>query len=75
MQHLFYRTLDRRYPARDMQTIIKKILIDQSLCTPINIAVFIYGLGVLENKTLAKMNDELREKFVVIFTVSSIHTF
>jgi len=75
IQHLFYRALDRRYPARDVQTIAKKIFFDQTLCTPVNIAVFIYGLGILENKTLAKMNDELLEKFIVIFTVSAANQF
>jgi len=75
IQHMFYRALDRRYPARDLQTIVKKIFIDQSICTPINIAVFIYGLGILENKTWTTMNEELKEKFMVIFTVSYLIKF
>lgn len=69
-QHLFYSSLDKRYPARDMRTIAKKIFIDQSLCTPINIVVFLYGLGILENKTWNKMNEEFKNKFLVIFSVS-----
>lgn len=70
IQHLFYRSLDKRYPARDMRTIAKKLLIDQSLCTPVNIVVFLYGLGILENKTWDKMNEEFKNKFLVIFSVS-----
>lgn len=71
MQHLFYWSLDKRYPARDVYTIAKKILIDQTSCTPIGIAVFIYGLGLLEHKTWVKMNEEFKDKFFVIFLVSS----
>lgn len=74
MQYCFYRSLDKQYPARDMRTIAKKILIDQTLCTPINIAVFIYGLGLLENTSWAKMNEEFKHKFLVIFSVSYVNT-
>ncbi|VVC31596.1 Mpv17/PMP22 [Cinara cedri] len=69
MQYFFYRSLDKRYPAKDMRTIAKKIVIDQTLCTPMNIFVFIYGLGLLENTPWAKMNEEFRHKFLVIFSV------
>lgn len=58
-----------------MQIIAKKIFIDQTVCTPINIIVFIYGLGVLENKTLAKINEELKEKFIFIFAVSNTNMY
>lgn len=70
MQYVFYRSLDKRYPGRDMRTIVKKIFIDQTLCTPINIVVFIYGLGILENNPWAKMNEEFKHKCLVIFSVS-----
>lgn len=73
MQHLFYWSLDKRYPARDMLTIAKKILIDQTVCTPINIIVFIYGLGILENKTFAQINEEFKEKSLFIFSVSCVN--
>ncbi|XP_022167028.1 mpv17-like protein 2 isoform X2 [Myzus persicae] len=65
--HMFYRTLDNRYPARDAFTIAKKIFIDQTVCTPLNIVVFIYGLGLLEHKTLAEINEEFKDKCAMIF--------
>lgn len=70
MQHMFYQLLDKRYPTRDNLTIFKKIFIDQTVCTPINIAVFIYGLGILENKTFVSMNEEFKNKSLMIFLVS-----
>ncbi|CAH1716101.1 unnamed protein product [Aphis gossypii] len=69
VQHIFYRSLDNRYPARDSLTISKKLFIDQTLCTPLIIAVFIYGLGFLENKTLEKINEEFKDKCAMIFLV------
>lgn len=72
MQHLFYWSLDKRYPSRDIRTVVRKIIIDQSTCTPIGIAVFIYGLGILENKPWSKVHEEFLEKFLVIFSVSCI---
>jgi len=70
VQHIFYRSLDNRYPARDAFTIAKKILIDQTVCSPLNIAVFIYGLGFLEHKTLTEINEEFKDKCAMIFLVS-----
>ncbi|KAL4150052.1 hypothetical protein QTP88_003896 [Uroleucon formosanum] len=70
VQHVFYRSLDNRYPARDAFTIAKKIFIDQTVCTPLNIIVFIYGLGFLEHKTLAEINEEFKDKCAMIFLVS-----
>jgi protein Mpv17 len=69
VQHLFYRSLDNRYPARDAFTIAKKIFIDQTVCTPLNIVVFIYGLGFLEHKTFAEINEEFKDKCAMIFLV------
>uniref|UniRef100_A0A2S2R239 Mpv17-like protein 2 n=1 Tax=Sipha flava TaxID=143950 RepID=A0A2S2R239_9HEMI len=69
IQHFFYQLLDKRYPTRDNLTIFRKILIDQTVCTPINIAIFIYGLGILENKTFANMNEEFKNKSLMIFLV------
>lgn len=69
VQHIFYRSLDKRYPARDPLTISKKLFIDQTLCTPLIIAVFIYGLGFLEHKTLDKINKEFKDKCAMIFLV------
>ncbi|KAF0768895.1 mpv17-like protein 2 [Aphis craccivora] len=69
VQHIFYRSLDKQYPARDPLTISKKLFIDQTLCTPLIIAVFIYGLGFLENKTLDKINKEFKDKCAMIFLV------
>lgn len=70
IQHLFYQSLDRRYPARDLRTIALKVAIDQIVCSPVNIAIFIYGLGVMESKTLPEINDEFKEKSAMIYLVS-----
>ncbi|XP_025205028.1 mpv17-like protein 2 [Melanaphis sacchari] len=69
VQHIFYRSLDNRYPSRDLLTISKKLFIDQTLCTPLIIALFIYGLGFLEHKTLDKINEEFKDKCAMIFLV------
>ncbi|XP_015379495.1 PREDICTED: mpv17-like protein 2 isoform X3 [Diuraphis noxia] len=69
VQHIFYRSLDNRYPARDGFTISKKIFIDQMVCTPFNIVLFIYGLGFLEHKSLTEINEEFKDKCAMIFLV------
>ncbi|XP_050429275.1 mpv17-like protein 2 [Adelges cooleyi] len=68
-QHFFYHRLDKKYPGQEMKTIAKKIFFDQTLCTPINILIFIYGLGFLDNRTWTKMNEEFKDKFITIFMV------
>ncbi|XP_050532063.1 mpv17-like protein 2 isoform X2 [Daktulosphaira vitifoliae] len=69
LQHFFYCQLDKQYPGKEMRIIARKIILDQVLCTPVNIFIFIYGLGLLENNTWTEINKELKEKFTTIFLV------
>lgn len=72
LQHLFYKFIDERYPCRSWRIVLKKVLIDQTIASPVYIAAFFLAGGIIENKT-DECIDELKTKFVDIYMVRSAH--
>ncbi|KAM9243570.1 mpv17-like protein 2 isoform 2-T2 [Dugong dugon] len=64
--HYWYLWLDRLLPAsglRSLPTILKKVLVDQLVASPVIGVWYFLGLGRLESQTLDESCQELRDKF------------
>uniref|UniRef100_A0A8D9ELN0 Mpv17-like protein 2 n=1 Tax=Cacopsylla melanoneura TaxID=428564 RepID=A0A8D9ELN0_9HEMI len=66
--HFFYKYLDHFIPKITFKTIAYKILVDQSIISPTCIIIFLGGLGILESKTKQEIKDEIKTKFLIIYS-------
>ncbi|TMW43094.1 hypothetical protein DOY81_011823 [Sarcophaga bullata] len=60
--HYWYQFLDARLPGRSIQMVVKKILLDQFICSPVYISAFFVTLGILERKSKEEVLEEMKEK-------------
>lgn len=60
--HYWYRFLDARLPGKTIGTVLKKVIFDQLICSPLYIGIFFLTLGVLENKSWAEVKLEIKDK-------------
>lgn len=70
LHHYYYIKLDKLIPKVNLKTVLIKIAADQCVCAPLTILLFFYGMGVLENKTLKEISDEIKQKFKYVYLVS-----
>lgn len=61
--HHWYNYLDARMPGKTIGIVLKKLLLDQLICSPLYIGVFFLTLGILENTSWPDLKAEMREKF------------
>lgn len=71
LNHYFYKWMDKIIPKADFTSATKKIILDQLLMSPACIVLFFYSAGLLEKQTVEECTDEMKEKFVTVYTVSS----
>lgn len=67
-QHYFYKKLDAVLPNRDWRSMCKKIFLDQTVCSPVCIVLFFFGVGIFEKNNLTEIWTELRSKCWTIYT-------
>lgn len=60
--HYWYKLLDARLPGRTMGVVMKKIVLDQLICSPVYISAFFVTLGILEQKPSAEVWEEMKQK-------------
>lgn len=70
MHHYYYIKLDKLIPKVNLKTVFIKIAADQFVCAPLTILFFFFGMGVLENKSLQEISDEIKLKFKYVYMVS-----
>lgn len=71
VHHYYYVWLAKKWPARTAKVITWKIMLDQFVMSPICIAMFFYGMGGLERKSVQNMNKEIKHKFSEVYLVNN----
>lgn len=66
--HYWYIYLDRCFPGRTLKTVAKKILLDQLVCSPVVIAIFLVTLGALEHTSAQSVAKNLWAKGSTLYT-------
>lgn len=61
--HYWYGFLDRKYPGRALKTVIKKVVIDQLVCSPVYITIFFATTCYMEERKLEEFKQELMQKW------------
>lgn len=70
LNHYFYRWMDKVMPKADFVSAAKKIVLDQLLISPACYLLFFYSAGYLEKQTIQESTDEMKSKFITVYTVS-----
>ncbi|XP_029032622.1 mpv17-like protein 2 [Osmia bicornis bicornis] len=70
--HYWYRYLDARLPGRKIDIVLKKVVIDQLVCSPLCISMFFLTLGILENSSWAELKAEIINKAYKLYVAEWI---
>ncbi|XP_043248493.1 mpv17-like protein 2 isoform X2 [Colletes gigas] len=60
--HYWYKYLDAKVPGRTINIVLKKVIIDQLVCSPLCITMFFLTLSILEKGSLSELKDEIVRK-------------
>ncbi|XP_053972027.1 mpv17-like protein 2 isoform X1 [Hylaeus volcanicus] len=60
--HYWYKYLDAKYPGRTISLVLKKVVIDQLVCSPLCITMFFVTLGILEKSNWSELKTEIINK-------------
>ena len=60
--HYWYILLDAFFPGRKVVVVLKKILLDQIIFSPVNIVMFLFIMGMQEEITGKEMINDLKDK-------------
>ncbi|XP_048470108.1 mpv17-like protein 2 isoform X2 [Rhincodon typus] len=61
--HFWYGALDRRFPGRTKRTVLKKVLLDQIIASPIFGLIYFGGMGILDGHRPIECLMEFKRKF------------
>lgn len=64
---LFICSLDSRLPGRTFKIVMKKVLVDQMIASPIVISMFFVTLGIMKRESINETMIEIREKFLRLY--------
>uniref|UniRef100_UPI00398E913C mpv17-like protein 2 n=1 Tax=Pristiophorus japonicus TaxID=55135 RepID=UPI00398E913C len=67
--HFWYRALDRRLPGRTTHIVLKKVLLDQLIASPIFGVLYFFGMGTLEGHSPVECATEFKSKFWEFYKV------
>lgn len=61
--HYWYGFLDKKYPGRALKTVLKKVVIDQLVCSPVYITIFFATTCYMEERKWEDFKEELMQKW------------
>ncbi|GAB0097192.1 mpv17-like protein 2 [Sergentomyia squamirostris] len=70
--HYWYNFIDSFLPGRTLRLVLKKVILDQIIGSPLVISTMFITLGALEGRTRSEMIDEIRQKFIRLYTAEWI---
>lgn len=65
--HHWYKVLDRFIIGKTVDMVVKKLLLDQLIFSPIMIITFFGSLAILEDNPMENFKEEVRDKFVTLY--------
>ncbi|XP_022122248.2 mpv17-like protein 2 [Pieris rapae] len=65
--HHWYKVLDRFIIGKTTDMVIKKLLLDQLIFSPVMIVTFFGSLALLEDDPVDNFKEEVRQKFVTLY--------
>lgn len=71
LHHYFYIYLHKFFPRRTLDNVIKKILMDQFVMSPLCIVTFFYTICYLNKQSLLDSTQELKNKFLQVYMVNA----
>ena len=60
--HFWYKCLDHFWPGRSLSTVLRKVLIDQVVFSPVNIGMFLIMIGYLNGYSTPRILADLKDK-------------
>lgn len=77
--HFWYKLLDNKLPGRSLNLVVKKVLVDQVVASPIVIFLFFATLGVMRHESIDETLEEIKHKFLRLYkaewTGKSLHKY
>lgn len=65
--HHWYNFIDRVIIGRTVDMVIKKLILDQCICSPIIIMSFFATVAIFEDNPMENFTEEVREKFWTLY--------
>lgn len=65
--HYWYLFLDKWLPGKTVKIVLKKVIVDQLICSPIYISLFLLTTTLLENKSWEEMKEETKSKGATLY--------
>lgn len=65
--HHWYIFLDKIIVGKSLDMVIKKLLLDQFICSPIIIMSFFATVAIFEDSPIENFTDEVSEKFWILY--------
>ncbi|XP_063926181.1 mpv17-like protein 2 [Zophobas morio] len=69
VHHYYYGYVNKLWPRRNLNNVLKKVLADQLVMGPICILQFFYTIGGLEMRPLKDINQEVKAKFFTVYAM------
>ncbi|XP_055322121.1 mpv17-like protein 2 [Sitodiplosis mosellana] len=73
VMYVWVRTAARIWPRSDFRSSLSKAITEQFTVDPTLICTFLFVMSLLEQKTIAEANAEVRGKFVDTYKVGAIY--
>lgn len=70
--HHYYNFLEKKFPGKTPSNLIKKIIIDQTMCSPMCIAIFLMTVAYLEDLSMSEFVGELKSKYLRLYAAEWI---
>lgn len=65
--HHWYIFLDKIIVGRTFDMVLKKLMLDQFICSPIMIMSFFASVAIFEDNPLESFNEEVKDKFWTLY--------
>ncbi|KAL1116711.1 hypothetical protein AAG570_005183 [Ranatra chinensis] len=72
IQHGMYNMLEHVYPLKTASHVIKKLAVDQFINSPFTISIILFGLDMLEGRTVEESVDEYKKKFWSLYLMDCL---